>query len=81
MGEEKLRRTMAAAIRAVLEEGLRRTDDPIAYLRSAAAEVRQLVELFERSKAAGRMDGAAIRMILVEEVEAVVQDLIRRLHH
>ena len=81
MSEEKLRRTMAAAIRTVLEEGLRKTDDPIAYLHSAAAEVRQLVELFEGSGAANRVDGAAIRILLVEEVEAATQELLRRLHH
>jgi hypothetical protein len=72
---------MAAAIRTVLEEGLRKSDDPITYLRSAAEEVRQLVELFERSGPAGRLDGAAIRTILVEEVEAAAQEMIKRLHH
>ncbi len=81
MGDETLRKNMAAAIRIVLEEGLRKTDDPITYLRSAAEEIRELVDLFERSNWSGRMDGAAIRAILVDEVEAATREMIRRLHH
>jgi hypothetical protein len=81
MGEDALRRNMAAAIRTVLEEGLRKADDPITYLRSAAEEIRQLVDLFERSGTSQRMDGAAIRAILVDEVESAAQEMIRRLHH
>ena len=81
MGDEALRRNMAAAIRTVLEEGLRKAEDPITYLRSAAEEIRQLVSLFERSGTSGRMDGAAVRAILVDEVESATQEMIRRLHH
>ena len=81
MGNEALRRDMAAAIRTVLEEGLRKTDDPITYLRSAAEEIRQLVALFEQSSSSGRLDGAAVRAILVDEVESATQEMIRRLHH
>lgn len=81
MGDEALRRNMAAAIRTVLEEGLRKSEDPITYLRSAAEEIRQLVSLFERSGTPGRTDGAAVRAILVDEVEAATQEMIRRLHH
>ncbi|SHI58060.1 hypothetical protein SAMN02745194_00644 [Roseomonas rosea] len=81
MGDETLRKNMAAAIRIVLEEGLRKTDDPITYLRSAAEEIRELVDLFERSGWSGRMDGAAIRAMLVDEVEAATREMIRRLHH
>lgn len=82
MDEEAMRRTMAAAIRTVLEEGLRKAEDPIAYLRTASEEVRQLVTLFEqtgdRSSVRG---GAAVRTILAEEVEAIAGEMIRRLHH
>ena len=81
MGNEELRRNMAAAIRIVLEEGLRKADDPITYLRSAAEEIRQLVFLFEQSNPPGRLDGAAIRAILVDEVEAATQEMLRSLHH
>jgi hypothetical protein len=81
MGDDALRRSLATAIRTVLEEGLRKADDPITYLRSAAEEIRQLVDLFERSGTAQRMDGAAIRAILVDEVESAAQEMIRRLHH
>jgi hypothetical protein len=81
MGDEALRRDMAAAIRIVLEEGLRKADDPITYLRSAAEEIRQLVSLFEQSTAPGRLDGAVVRAILVDEVETAAQEMIRRLHH
>ena len=81
MGEETLRKAMAAAIRTVLERGLRKTDDPITYLRLAAEEVRQLVDLFEEQGGAERPDGAMIRAILADEVEIAVQGMIRRLHH
>ncbi|HEY8612157.1 MAG TPA: hypothetical protein VIL69_12785 [Roseomonas sp.] len=81
MGEETLRKNMAAAIRTVLEEGLRKTDDPVTYLRSAAEEIRQLVSLFERTGSSSLTDGAAIRAILVDEVEAATQEMLRRLQH
>lgn len=81
MNEAALRRSMAAAIRIVLEEGLRKTDDPVQYLRSAAEEVRQLVELFDQDGPASRTDGALIRSILADEVDAAAQEMIRRLHH
>lgn len=81
MGEEMLRKNVAAAIRIVLEEGLRRTDDPITYLRSAAEEIRGLVQLFDDHPRSDLMDGAAIRAMLVHEVEAATQEMIRRLHH
>ncbi|MBP0494644.1 hypothetical protein [Roseomonas indoligenes] len=81
MNEAALRRSMAAAIRTVLEEGLRKTDDPVHYLRSAAEEVRQLVDLFEQGGPESRTDGALIRAILADEVEAAAQEMIRRLHH
>jgi hypothetical protein len=81
MDEQALRKTMAAAIRIVLEEGLQKADDPITYLRSAADEVRQLVDLFERRGTSGGMNGASIRAILADEVETTAQELIRRLHH
>lgn len=81
MGHEALRRDMAAAIRTVLEEGLRKADDPITYLRSAAEEIRQLVALFEQGESSGRLDGAAVRAILVDEVESATREMIRRLHH
>ena len=81
MNEAALRRSMAAAIRTVLEEGLRKTDDPVHDLRSAAEEVRQLVDLFEQGGTAGSTDGALIRSILADEVEAAAQEMIRRLHH
>jgi len=81
MVEEALRRTMAAAIRIVLEEGLRKSDDPITYLRSAADEIRQLVDLFDRGERPDRSDGAAIRTFLADEVEAAAAEMIRRLRH
>ena len=81
MGDEALRKTMAAAIRTVLEEGLMRASDPIGYLRTAAEEVRQLVDLVDHSGRPDNSDGAAIRAILADEMEAAARDMIRRLHH
>ncbi|MCR0983212.1 hypothetical protein [Roseomonas populi] len=81
MNEAALRMSMAAAIRTVLEEGLRKADNPVHYLRSAAEEVRQLVGLFDQDGPASRTEGALIRSILAEEVEAAAQEMIRRLHH
>ena len=73
---------MAAAIRTVLEEGSRRAEDPVAYLRTAAEEVRQLVTLFEvEGDHSGSSYGATIRAMLADEVEVAAQELIRRLHH
>ena len=82
MADETLRKAMAAAVRTVLKEGLRKAEDPVTYLRSAASEVRQLVTLFEQEVAdADESNAAAVRAILAEEVEAAAEELIRRLRH
>ena len=82
MADERLRKAMAAAVRAVLKEGLRKAEDPVDYLRSAASEIRQLVTLFEQDVAGSdEPKAAAIRAILAEEVEAAADELIRRLRH
>ncbi|WP_043832132.1 hypothetical protein [Muricoccus aerilatus] len=81
MADETLRKAMAAAVRAVLKEGLRKAEDPVSYLRSAASEVRQLVTLFEQDVADADESNAAVRAILAEEVEAAAEELIRRLRH
>lgn len=81
MNEAALRRSMAAAIRIVLKEGLLKSDDPVQYLRSAAEEVRQLVSLFEGEGREDMTRGALIRSILADEVEAAAQEMIRQLHH
>ncbi len=82
MADETLRRTRAAAIRTVLEEGLRQAEDPVAYLRTAAGEVRQLVTLFEvEADHGGSSYGAMIHAMLADEVEIAAEELIRRLHH
>lgn len=82
MADESLRRTIAAAIRTVIEEGLQKAEDPIAYLHAAAEEVGQLVRLFEEERGpSGHPDGARIRAILAEEVGIAARDMIRRLRH
>ena len=81
MGEETLRETMAAAIRTVLEEGVRQAADPITYLRAAAEEIRLLVAVVDEDPASDREEGARVRAILAEEVQAIAQEMIRRLRH
>jgi len=80
-GSEELRHDMAVAIRIVLEEGLLQAEDPISYLRSAAEEIRQIVGMIDAGQTGGAAEGAALRSLLMDEVEAATQELIRRLHH
>ena len=82
MADDALRRSMAAAIRTVLEEGLLRADDPIAYLRTVASEVRQIVSLFEEETVmSGNPNGSMVRAILAEVVEVAAREMIGRLQH
>ncbi|MFC0389253.1 hypothetical protein [Muricoccus vinaceus] len=82
MDQEAMRRAMAAAVRTVLEEGVRKAEDPVAFLRTASREVRELVAMFERTGGQSSIPGgAAIRAMLAEEVEAIAAEMIRRLHH
>ena len=82
MADDALRRSMAAAIRTVLEEGLLRADDPIAYLCTVASEVRQIVSLFEEETVTyGNPNGSMVRAILAEVVEVAAREMIGRLQH
>ncbi|MFH5923994.1 hypothetical protein [Roseomonas xinghualingensis] len=76
--DELLRHLVADAVRRVLEEGLRKAHDPLAYLRSAVEEIGHMVAVFAEARPA---EGAELRAILAEQVVEVTQELMARHHH
>lgn len=44
-----MRRTLAKAIRTVLQDGRRKVKDPVSNLRSASAKLRKVVAPFEQA--------------------------------
>ena len=75
MRDAMVRQLLSEAVRTVLEDGARAAPDPIAYLRTAAAEVERVIAALDT---AGPRHGASLRAILAEEVVATAQSLIGR---
>jgi len=76
--DDLLRYLVADAVRRVLEEGLRKAHDPLAYLRGAVEEIGQMVAVLAEARPA---EGAELRAILAEQVVEVTQELMARRHH